>query len=354
MFGYTGGVRSFSCPRCDQLVFFENTQCLRCGLELGFDPQRRTLIRCDDGAGTRRCTNQLLAGCNWLVTGADPGALCTSCRLTRMRPPDSDAAAMLAFADAEAAKRRVVVQLLELDLPLTSWADEPNGLGYDLLSSKHENVVTGHRDGIVTIDLAESDDPHRERVRQEMGEPYRTMLGHLRHETGHYYWPVLVERAGWLAPFRGLFGDERADYGEAMTRHYAQGAPADWAAEHVSAYATMHPWEDWAETFAHYLHIRDTLQTAAAFGIRIENRDKALSANPAVDVDDKSFESILADWLPLSYALNAVNRSMGKDDLYPFLLNPPVIEKLTWVHTVWRGDSPTPRTSPEGQREARA
>ncbi len=327
-------MRAFSCPQCDQLVFFENTECLRCGLELGFDPQQRTLIRFDGATGThRRCANQQLASCNWLATGAEPGALCTSCRLTRTRPPADDAAAMLAFADAEAAKRRVVFQLLELDLPLTSWAEEPSGLGYDLRASKHATVVTGHLDGIVTIDLAEADDPHRERVRQEMGEPYRTMLGHLRHETGHYYWTVLVERAGRLDPFRTLFGDERADYGEAMARHYAQEPPAGWEDQHVSAYATMHPWEDWAETFAHYLNIRDTQQSAAAFGMRIDGRDKALSASPAVDVDSEPFESILADWLPLSYALNAVNRSMGRDDLYPFVLSPVVIEKLTWVHT---------------------
>ncbi|MGH3755131.1 MAG: zinc-binding metallopeptidase family protein [Pseudonocardiaceae bacterium] len=330
-------MRSFRCPRCDQLVFFENTECLQCGTELGFVTERRSLIRFDDGTGLRRCANLRLASCNWLVTGMDPGALCLSCRLTRMRPPDSDADAMLAFADAEAAKRRVVFQMLELGLPLTSWIDEPGGLGYDLLSSRYEKVVTGHQDGIVTIDLAESDDPHRERVRQDMGEPYRTMLGHLRHETGHYYWAVLIEQTGWLARFRELFGDERADYGKAMERHYAQGAPAGWEAQHVSAYATMHPWEDWAETFAHYLHIHDTLQTAAAFGMRIEHREEALSACPAVDVDGEPFESIMADWLPLTYALNAVNRSMGRDDLYPFVLSPLVIDKLTWVHLVLTG-----------------
>ncbi|MGH3768190.1 MAG: zinc-binding metallopeptidase family protein [Pseudonocardiaceae bacterium] len=320
-------MRSFTCPQCDQLVFFENTECLKCGLALGFDPRRRMLV---DATGAQRCANQQLAACNWLVT--DAGTLCTSCRLTRTRPADSDTDAMGAFTDAEAAKRRLVFQLQELGLPLSSWADEPGGLGYDLLSSREDSVVTGHEDGIVTIDLAESDDPHREQVRQDMGEPYRTMLGHLRHETGHYYWPVLVERTGRLAAFRELFGDERADYGEAMARHYAQGAPAGWEAEHVSAYATMHPWEDWAETFAQYLHIRDTLQTAAAFGVRIDRRDKTLSAHPEVNVDGDTFESILADWLPLSYALNAVNRSMGRDDLYPFVLSPPVIGKLTWVH----------------------
>ncbi|HET9257099.1 MAG TPA: putative zinc-binding metallopeptidase, partial [Pseudonocardiaceae bacterium] len=323
-------MRSFDCPRCDQLVFFENTECLRCGAELGFDAGQRSIVLAD---GAQRCANQQLASCNWLVT--DGESLCASCRLTRTRPPETDADAMVAFADAEAAKRRLVFQLLELGLPLRSWADEPGGLGYDLLSSTEETVVTGHEDGIVTIDLAESDDPHREQVRLEMGEPYRTMLGHMRHETGHYYWPVLIERAGRLADFRERFGDERADYAEAMTRHYEQGAPAGWENEHVSAYATMHPWEDWAETFAHYLHIRDTLQTAAAFGIRVEGRDEALSANPEeTDADSGDFQSILDDWLPLCYALNAVNRSMGRDDLYPFVLSPPVIGKLSWVHAM--------------------
>ncbi len=322
-------MRSFNCPRCGQLVFFENTECLRCGLPLGFDTEQRTIV---DATAMQHCANQQLAGCNWLVR--DAGSLCTSCRLTRTRPSDSDTDAMPAFADAEAAKRRVVFQLLELGLPLSSWVDQPDGLGYDLLSSAGQKVVTGHEDGIVTIDLAESDDPHREQIRLDMGEPYRTVLGHLRHETGHYYWPVLVERTGRLSAFRERFGDERADYSEAMARHYEQGAPAGWEARHVSAYATMHPWEDWAETFAHYLHIRDTLQTAAAFGVRIDHRDQTLSASPDVDANGASFESIMADWLPLSYALNAVNRSMGRDDLYPFMLSPAVIDKLAWVGTV--------------------
>ncbi|MFC4947256.1 zinc-binding metallopeptidase family protein [Pseudonocardia sp. GCM10023141] len=318
---------SFRCPRCAQLVFFENTTCLRCGLPLGFDPGRLELVNAE---GALHCANQREAACNWLVTEA--GTLCRSCVLTRTRPDDADLAAMAAFATAESAKRRLVFQLLDLGLPLRSWEDEPGGLAYDLLSSRDSPVITGHVDGVITIDLAESDDPHREQIRQDMGEPYRTMLGHLRHETGHYYWPVLVERRGKLDAFRALFGDERADYGDALDRHYAEGAPTGWENSYVSAYATMHPWEDWAETFAQYLHIRDTLQTAAAFGMRVEVAEEALSAEPAVDVDGEPFEAILADWLPLTYALNAVNRSMGRDDLYPFVLSAAVVHKLTWVH----------------------
>jgi hypothetical protein len=325
-------------------VFFENTECLRCGQALGFGPDQLTMVSFVEGGGPRHCANQALAACNWLVDTASggPSQLCRSCQLTRTRPADGDLAALSAFADAESAKRRVVFQLLDLHLPLTSWADRPGGLGYDLLSSNGTRVVTGHLDGIVTIDLAESDDPHREQIRQEMGEPYRTMLGHLRHETGHYYWSVLVEQVGRLDEFRALFGDEQADYGAALTRHYNEGPPAGWADRHVSAYATMHPWEDWAETFAHYLHIRDTLQTAAAFGMRIDVPDIPLSASPAVQVDHEPFESILADWLPLTYALNAVNRSMGRDDLYPFVLSPSVVEKLTWVHQTVAEPVPQP------------
>jgi hypothetical protein len=171
-----------------------------------------------------------------------------------------------------------------------------------------------------------------------MGEPYRTMLGHIRHETGHYYWEVLVDQAGEdrLRRFRELFGDERDSYADAIQRHYDQGPPADWPEHYVSAYATMHPWEDWAETFAHYLHIRDTLQTAASYGIEVHAPEEELSAEPTEEVEEEPFSAILDEWLPLTYALNAVNRSMGSPDLYPFVLPPAVVEKLTWVHQIVR------------------
>jgi hypothetical protein len=203
------------------------------------------------------------------------------------------------------------------------------------LSSKVEPVTTGHADGVITIDLAESNDAHREQMRAELGEPYRTMLGHLRHEIGHYYWSILIQpdqRA--LTDFRDLFGDQQADYAEALQRHYTQGPPPDWQDRHVSAYATAHPWEDWAETFAHYLHIRDTLQTAAAFGMIVvgPHFDPSLIAAPNVHPDER-FEEILSDWIPLTLALNAINRSMGRDDLYPFVLSPGAQERLVFVHS---------------------
>jgi len=324
-------MRSFSCGRCGQLVFFENSLCLRCSAALGFVPSVLDLVVLDgpQASGARACANATLAECNWLVEPGDPGSLCRSCVLTRTRPADSDTASLAAFASAEAAKRRLVFQLLDLGLPIR------DDLAFDLLSSQWAPVLTGHDDGVITIDLAESDDARREQRRAELGEPYRTVLGHFRHEIGHYYWPILIEQAGELERWRSLFGDERIDYDSALQRHYEQGPPGDWSQWHVSAYAATHPWEDWAETFAHYLHIRDTLQTAAAFGLIVAGpqatRDESLSAAPR-HADPRSFESLIGDWLPLTYALNAVNRSMGRGDLYPFTLAPTVIDKLTCVH----------------------
>lgn len=317
-------MRAFTCGVCGQLLFFENSLCLRCSSRLGFVPSQLELVVVDESA--QRCANVGLAECNWIVE--DGQALCRSCRLTRTRPPDGDADGLRAFAEAEKWKRRLLFQLLDLPLPIG------DDLAFDLLSSRYGPVVTGHDDGVITLDLAESDDARRAQRRAELREPYRELLGHFRHEIGHYYWPKLVEQAGELDRCRELFGDERLDYDEGLQRHYEQGPPPDWDDRHVSAYATMHPWEDWAETFAHYLHIRDTLQTAAGYNMIISApaRDASLTSAPEDDVDDEPFDAIIDEWLPLTYALNAVNRSMGKEDLYPFTLAPRVIEKLAFVH----------------------
>lgn len=329
-------MRSFQCQRCRQLVFFENTECLHCGTSLGFAIDCGELVPLEP-ARYRRCLNTVVAGCNWLVTDDDPTALCESCRLTRTRPGDSDPTAAEAFGAAEAAKRRLVFQLHELALPIITRAEDPEGgLAFDLLSSRDQPVRTGHEDGVVTLDLSESDDSHRERVRRELGEPYRTVLGHLRHEIGHYYWPSLVGRQDPAKAFRLLFGDERADYAHALEEHYRQRPAPVWDDAYVSRYATTHPSEDWAETFAHYLHIRDTLQTANAYGIRMSGPAAPTPVRPTPDSDVAAFETILDEWLPLSYALNGVNRSMGKADLYPFVLSPAVVKKLTFVHEIVR------------------
>jgi hypothetical protein len=339
-------MRAFTCPACGAPVFFENSVCLACGTPIGFDRvsggffslapepggRRLTAVRLD-GQRLHPCANLVLAECNWLAPEGAAAGLCDCCALTRTRPADKELPALRSFALTEAAKRRLVYQLDDLGLPVTSRAEDPDhGLAFDLLSSAVRPVITGHDDGVITIDLAEGDAGHREAMREQLAEPYRTLLGHVRHETGHWYWQVLVERAtdpSVRQRFRTAFGDEREDYAEALQRHYDNRPPADWPDHYVSTYATAHPWEDWAETFAHLLHIRDSLQTAAAYGVRADR------AQP-VD-DDVSFERIIATWLPLSLALNQVNRSMGKDDLYPFVLSPGVLDKLHFVDDLVRG-----------------
>lgn len=354
-------MRAFACTHCGWLVHFANTECLRCGFRLAYDPDRRELLAFPPDAPPVPCANARAAGCNWLAPA--PGELCASCRLTRTRPADDDAPGLAGFARAEAAKRLLLFELGELGLPVTGFQEREGALAFDLLSSEHEPVSTGHADGLITLDLAESDDARREQRRQQLGEPYRTLLGHMRHEVGHYYWTVLAPDDARRERARALLGDEREDYGEALERHYEHGPPTNWAQDHVSAYATMHPAEDWAETFAHYLHLRDTLQTAAAYRVRVATpeavaagRDEAapradeldaratgggtLVAPPAADgadrADGATIEQLLDAWLPLTYALNALNRSMGRDDLYPFVLPGPVVEKLGLVHDLVR------------------
>jgi hypothetical protein len=341
-------MRSFACGHCGHLVFFENSVCLNCSTSLGFDPRSLELVALEGpvAAELHRCANVELARCNWMVE--HEGELCRSCELTRTRPNDSDPEGLTEFAGTEGAKRRAVMQLLELGLP----GIEPGRLAFDLLSSRGQPVATGHADGLITIDLAESDDARREARRAELGEPYRTMLGHLRHELSHYLQPLLVVGDDAWARCRELFGDERTDYQQAIDRHYADGPAADWAERHVSAYATMHPWEDWAETTAHYLHIRDTLETAAEYGVSVAGPravtfDRSLKATPQPEAGERGFGEVLDNWLPLTYALNAVNRSLGRDDLYPFTLAQPVIEKLEFVHErVHQAGSPAQRHDP--------
>ncbi len=327
-------MRDFLCPHCGFRLAFENSKCLNCGNELGFDLDVRdfAIVGANDQTIAepvrRRCANKNIAVCNWLIGPDSTSSLCRSCALTRTRPSDSDLVGLPEFAEAEAAKRRLVLELTELGLPIVSRVvDAERGLAFDLLSSQQQKVITGHDSGVITLDLAESDDVHREQLRVSMDEPYRTLLGHFRHEIGHYYFFVLAETGEPRKRFEDLFGDPDTDYQAAMDRHYSQGAPAGWQQDYISSYATMHPAEDWAETFAHYLHIRDTIDTSAAFGFAPSGAtvDRPLAG-------DAGFDHIIELWLPLSWALNMINRSMGHDDLYPFVLPPRVLDKMRFIH----------------------
>ena len=335
-------MRDFACPNCGQRLAFENSVCLSCGSPIGFDlaardfavlgPQGVTLL----APARQICANLNVAGCNWLVP-VGGSALCRSCSLTRTRPNDGDPA-LPAFAEAEAPKRRLVVELIELSLPINDRiADPERGLTFDLLSSEQEPVITGHDEGVITLDLAEGDDVHREQLRVSMDEPYRTLLGHFRHETGHYFFFVLAETGPARAEFETLFGDPDLDYQAALDRHYSQGAPDGWEQNYVSSYATMHPAEDWAETFAHYLHIVDTLETARTYGLALRPNAASGASLPdmtarRLDFDD--FDDLIGAWFPLTNALNSLNRSMGLPDLYPFVLSQPAIAKLRFVHAI--------------------
>ncbi len=280
--------------------------------------------------------------CNWLLPSEADAARCFSCRLTRNRPASDDTIALEKLVEASRSKRRLLIQLAQLGLPIEPYHEREGGLAFDLLSSYSGTgpVTTGHASGVITIDLVETLDDYRERLRVQLGEPYRTMLGHFRHEVAHYYQWILVEQGPRIDECRELFGDERASYSDAIDRHYRFGAPDGWEESYISEYATMHPWEDFAETFAHYLHIMDTLTTAATGGMVLDaSRLEGLIDQdiiPLASYSDHEMADVMADWRWLSLFFNAVNHAMGKDDLYPFRLVEPVVRKLAFVHDLVR------------------
>jgi hypothetical protein len=326
----------FTCSGCRTPIYFENFLCTSCGAKLAFLPDLGTMSVFDPER-YRMCRNsEEHAACNWAVAHGDSEELCLACRLNTSIPGP---ALREGWLQLEAAKRRLLYSLLSLGLPLESRKQHPEGgLEFAFLADDEQHkVFTGHSDGLITINVAEADDPFREKLRKELGEAYRTLLGHFRHEIGHYYWDRLVKDAASLAGFRQLFGDHTLSYADALASHYEKGPPPDWPTRFVSAYATMHPWEDWAETWAHYLHMVDTLETARCYGMSLRPRPKG-GANVAkvetTAIDDRDFDELIDAWIPLTLALNSLNRSMGHVDLYPFVLAPPVLAKLRFVHDI--------------------
>jgi hypothetical protein len=334
-------MKTFSCA-CDARVFFRNVRCLACERELGFLPERllHSALEPDadgafralaaGGARYRKCESYAQHDvCNWMVPeSAAPQTLCLSCRLNRVIPSLAAPDNLALWSRIETAKRHLVYTLLSLQLPLESKLDAPDtGLAFDFRTpTPDEPVTTGHAAGVITLNAAEADSVTCEKARVELGERYRTLLGHFRHEVGHYYFERLVQDGPRIEPFRALFGDEREPYARALERHYAAPPPDDWAVRFISPYAAAHPWEDWAETWAHYLHMRDTLETAQQFGLA-----------PDAGSD---FDTLLSSWLDLSVALNALNRSMGLPDPYPFHVTPLPARKLVFVHEVVTGSTP--------------
>ncbi|MGF1531188.1 MAG: putative zinc-binding metallopeptidase [Puniceicoccaceae bacterium] len=346
-------MRLFRCQKCQNLLYFENVACNQCGAVLGFLPETLTLHALEpagnglwETVGDRQlvklCKNyQVFSVCNWILPAESPEDFCLSCRFNEVIPDLRVAGNQQRWQTLENAKRRLLYSLLRLKLPLTPRSIDPSGLGFAFLADEDpahsqapaEKVLTGHANGLITLNIAEADSSERERVREEMGEPYRTILGHFRHESGHYYWDRLIHQTDKMEAFRAVFGDERLDYSEALKRHYQQGPPSNWHESYISSYATTHPWEDWAESWAHFLHLIDTLETAYHFGLRLRPTGEPSEVSHDFDAyAEPDFQRLIEHWLPLTVALNSLNRSMGLGHAYPFVLSQPIIDKLHFIH----------------------
>ncbi len=339
-------MKNFQCSACGNKVYFGNVACLRCKSALAFDPSTLTMIAMEAageagdfrtlgtnaGAHVRYCANHMHGVCNWLAPANDPAGFCIACKLNRTIPNLSEPGNLDAWDKLERAKKRLVFSLLRFGLPLDATAQGKGALAFEF----KQHATTGHLDGVITINVRETDSVERERQRATFGEAYRSLLGHLRHESGHFYWSLLIDGTPHLDEARILFGDERQDYAQALARHYDQGAPDDWQSRYLSAYASSHPWEDWAETWAHYIHMVDALDTAEAEGM--EPRAAGMlqgTAWPYQSSDvyrDATFESLMERWVPLSLAMNNLTRSMGHMDFYPFVISAPAYAKLSFVH----------------------
>jgi hypothetical protein len=349
-------MKVFHCDHCAHLLFFENTECVSCHHRVAYLPDLRLVGSLDEEgtdhwrsplaraaeAGYRLCQNYTNESvCNWAVAATDDSPLCVSCRLTSVIPNLANPANRAAWYRLEVAKRRLLFTLIELGVPIPNRVDDPErGLTFEFLADEDRDtpVMTGHADGLITVNIAEADDAERERRRTAMHEPYRTLLGHMRHESGHYYWDRLIAPTSEIDEFRSIFGDERRDYAEALSAYYDRGGPAEWQERFVSAYASSHPWEDWAETWAQYLHMIDTLETAAASGLSLTPRRRdeptARAIPQPVSPRPPTFTVLIDSWFPLTFVLNNLNRGLGHPDAYPFVLSPSVVAKLKFVDDV--------------------
>ncbi len=348
-------MKTFRC-QCDNLIFFENSECQHCGVKLGYLPELTQLVPitsekngvwlAPNGVEYKQCRNYSEeAVCNWMLPTDDPHEYCPACRLNRTIPNLSRPNNRFYWYRLEQGKRRLMYSLFALKLPVVGRDQDPqSGLAFDFLEDapvfrENGKVVTGHAQGLITINIAEANDAVREQMRLDMDEPYRTLLGHFRHESGHYYWERLIQNSSWLQPFRDLFGDEQRDYDEALSEYYVDGGKKDWQDAYISAYAVCHPWEDWAETWAHYLHMVDTLETAHDFALVGK---LSVDERPSIDgynsySSDVAFAELIEDWQRLTVAMNSISRSMGQNDFYPFVIRPQTEAKLEFVHKVVKG-----------------
>ncbi len=343
-------MKLYTCSHCNNLLYFENSECLICKHAVGFDAGKFSLITLENNKQGyspisinkqvfRYCSNADFGTCNWLIPVAQSSPFCTACALNRTIPALSNEKNSKEWKRIEIAKHRLVYSLLRLGLPLQPKINKEDveGIAFDFMadSSPNERVMTGHDNGVITLNIEEADEGERVRHKLDLGEKYRTLLGHFRHEIGHYYWEVLIKDSKHLEKFRQLFGDEQKDYSQALETYYKTDTPANWNDFFISPYAFSHPWEDWAESWAHYMHLMDSLETAWSFGIGIHQPGvKITITNDPYSI--ANFDTIISSWFPLTFAVNNLNRSMGQADFYPFIISAPVIEKLKFIHEVCR------------------
>lgn len=349
-------MKLFKCDNCGQLLHFENTRCENCASPLGFESTQLelyslqvveegivTLLK-NPGIRYRYCANHTYNVCNWLIPADSEATFCRACSFNHTIPNLSKPDYVTRWMKIEIAKHRLIYSLLRLQVPLQNKIEDPDkGLSFDFIASEktadQKPVLTGHLNGLITLNIAEADDIEREMARMRMDEVYRTVLGHFRHETGHYFWDLFIANSDKLEAFRNLFGDEQQDYKAALENYYQQGPREDWQQQYISAYASSHPWEDWAETWAHYLHIIDTLETAHSFGLSLDPDPADASPDMSIEITtdpyrQKNFNRIIKQWIPLTIAMNSLNRSMGLSDSYPFIINTAVMQKLQFIHQV--------------------
>lgn len=350
-------MRLYECGNCGTPVHFDNRVCINCGSRLGFLPEAMAMqavmpagddlwrVSSRQEGDVRFCANAAHDICNWLMPVSDDHTYCQACRYNRMVPVTDNPEGLARWQKIGQAQRHLFYSLLRWNLPRPGRDVDPQGgLVFDFLADEVDSygnlvpAMTGHEDGLISLRAAEADDATRESVRVSMNEPYRTLLGHFRHEIGHFYWGQLVRDDQTLNEARLLFGDERADYAEALRRNYEQGPPADWQTRFISTYASTHPAEDFAECWAHFFHIVDALETAHSFGLSTEpRRHEGMAAEVDFDPYRATDAQTLVDaWIPLSVALNSIQRSMGQPDSYPFVLSPPVVQKLDFINRLIR------------------
>ena len=345
-------MKLFKCQNCGNTVHFNNDVCLACNSRIGYIRRRfdmSALEPNEDGSWNALadpdrnyffCENATQGACNWLVPADSGETYCLACRFNLTIPDLSISENHDRWRRIEQAKKHLFYSLTRWELPMLRQADDPeHGLAFEFLADPVDangnivdTVMTGHSDGLIQINIAEADDAERERRRALMGEPFRTLIGHFRHEVGHFYWDLLVKDRGGIAAFTEVFGDPTQDYDAALHNHYANGPQPNWQQTHISAYASAHPWEDFAETWAHCFHMVDGLETARSFGIF--PADLPAGAIHPTEVDPyeaTSIDQVIAAWVPLTVAINSINRSLGQPDLYPFIRTDAIVGKIDFV-----------------------